>query len=168
MPIGGDHGDYAGLTAALAWVENQGDDQASSRLILYHQVLGWHFRFYLYDDLYGTLQPDGDDPPRFDLRWFPSAAYLADNAAKTPYPPKYLIAPDWATPRDLALHLALRGLTLEQRLRAGRFAVLEIIQPARPPCAWCKSVSPSKPGLPFAPAERTLPAVPQMSLPMMP
>jgi hypothetical protein len=163
MPIGGDHGDYAGLTAALAWLESheQGQDQreGDSPFVLYHQVLGWHFRFYLYD----ALQPHGDDPPRIDLRWFPSAAYLADNAAKTPYPPKYLIVPDWATPRDLALHLALRGLTLEPQLRVGRFALLEVVQPPRPACDWCMSKSP------FMPSEATLPTLlptePQMSMP---
>lgn len=130
LPIGGDHGDYAGLTAAMTWVEEQ-----AGPAILYHQVLGWHFRFYLYDD----LQPTGENPPRFDLRWFPSATYLADNAAKSPYPPKYLIVPEWATPRDLALHLAMRGLALEPRLQVGRFAVMEIIVPPRPACDWCQS-----------------------------
>ena len=136
MPIGGDHGDYAGLTAAIAWVEDN-DGPA----ILYHQVLGWHFRFYLYDELYDELQPAGENPQRFDLRWFPSATYLADNAAKTPYPPKYLIVPEWATPRDLALHLAMRGLALEPRHQVGRFAVMEILVPPRPLCDWCQSSS---------------------------
>jgi hypothetical protein len=131
MPIGGDHGDYRGLVEAIEWVAQANSGPA----VLYHQALGWHFRFYLYD----ALQPHGDDPPRVDLRWFPSPAYLADNAAKQPYPPKYLIVPDWATPRDLALHLALRGLALETRLQRGRFAVLEIVQPPRPACDWCMS-----------------------------
>lgn len=162
LPIGGDHGDYAGLTAAVNWVAAQGCAESASNefihrdcaapAILYHQLLGWHLRFYLYDE----LQPNGDTPPRFDLRWFPSAAYLADNAAKSPYPPKYLIVPDWAMPRDLALHLAMRGLAMEQQLQVGRFAVMEITQPPRPPCAWCKSTAPGFHTLP-------LPAAPQMS-----
>jgi hypothetical protein len=158
MPIGGDHGDYVGLTEAIAWVEND-----SSPAILYHQALGSHLRFYLFDE----LQPNGDDPPRFDLRWFPSAAYLADNAAKAPYPPKFLIAPEWATPRDLALHVALRGLSLEPRLHVGRFAVLEIVQPPRPPCNWCMTYIPVKAGLPFVFYEAPLPTTPQMSTPQM-
>ena len=155
LPIGGDHGDYAGLTAAIAWVEEK-DGPA----ILYHQVLGWHFRFYLYAD----LQPNGENPPRFDLRWFPSATYLADNAAKTPYPPKYLIAPDWATPRDLALHLAMRGLRLEPRLHVGRFAVMEITQPPRPHCDWCQS-SLLETRNPFRPYPLLQPTAPAMSMP---
>ena len=134
MPIGGDHGDYAGLTAAIAWVE-----ETDGPAILYHQVLGWHFRFYLYDALQPAVQSAGENPPRFDLRWFPSATYLVDNAAKSPFPPKYLIVPEWATPRDLALHLAMRGLVLEPRLQVGRFAVMEIIVPPRPACDWCQS-----------------------------
>src|SRR5690606_6998341 len=95
---------------------------------------------------------------------FPSATYLADNAAKTPYPPKYLIVPEWATPRDLTLHLALRGLALEPRLQAGRFAVMEIVQPPRATCDWCKSSLPATPiqipalaPSPFMPYPLTLP-----------
>jgi hypothetical protein len=165
MPIGGDHGDYAGFTAATAWLANAEENPAHSSLILYHQALGWHFHFYLYDE----LQPQGDDPPRIDLRWFPSAAYLADNAAKSPYPPKYLLIPEWATPRDLALHLALRGLHLEPRLQVGRFTILEIIQPMRPLCNWCMSSLPIE--LPtssapiFMPYNFPLPLIPQMSTP---
>jgi hypothetical protein len=163
MPIGGDHGDYVGLTEAIAWVKEQGVYE-QPHPILYHQVLGWHLPFYLYDE----LQPSGDEPPRFDVRWFPSAASLADNAAKSPYPPKYLMAPDWAMPRDLALHLALRGLALEPRLHVGRFAVMEIIQPPRPLCDWCKSSLPSHAGSPFMSHELALPTLPQMSVPGMP
>jgi hypothetical protein len=160
MPIGGDHGDYAGLTAAIASLDSILDGrEGGDSLVLYHQALGWHFRFYLYD----ALQSRGDDPPPVDLRWFPSSAYLADNAAKTPYPPKVLIVPDWATPRDLPLHLALRGLTLEPRLHVGRFVVLEIIQPMRPVCNWCMSKAPSAPF--FAPHEAILPLTPPMSTP---
>lgn len=161
MPIGGDHGDYAGLTAAISWLEDSEENPADSPFILYHQALGWHFRFYLYDD----LQPRGDDPPRIDLRWFPSSAYLADNAAKSPYPPKYLLIPDWATPRDLSLHLALRGLLLEPRLRVGRFTILEVIQPVRPFCDWCMSGSPTGSAPIFTPYEAPFSVTPQMSTP---
>jgi hypothetical protein len=103
--------------------------------VVYHQVLGWHLRFYLFDD----LQPRGDDPGRVELRWYPSAAYLADNAAKTPYPPTFLILPDWGQPRDLMFQLAGRGLTATPRLDAARFTVLEIAHLPRPACDWCVS-----------------------------
>jgi 4-amino-4-deoxy-L-arabinose transferase-like glycosyltransferase len=125
FPIGGDHGDYAGLNQALAWLETQ-----PAPVALYHQALGWHYRFYLYDRVAA-----GD----VTLRWFPSAVYLADHAAKSPYPRRFLIAPDWAQPPGLAFHLATRGLTLQTRLRAGRVAVYEIVHPPQPACAWCWS-----------------------------
>lgn len=129
-PIGADHGDYAGLDEAVAWVQAQ-----PGPVVVYHQVLGWHLRFYLFDD----LQPRGDDPGRVELRWYPSAAYLADNAAKTPYPPTFLILPDWGQPRDLMFQLAGRGLTATPRLDAARFTVLEIAHLPRPACDWCVS-----------------------------
>ena len=132
-PIGADHGDYQGLHQAVAWVQAQ-----PGPLVLYHQPLGWHYRHYLYHE----LQPADvatAAPPRVELRWFPSVAYLADNAAKTPYPPAYLVAPDWWAQRDLALHLAQRGLAVETQLRAGRFTVLEIVHVPAGPCAWCVS-----------------------------
>ncbi len=143
LPIGGDHGDYRGLVEAIHWVEQEHVGPA----LLYHQALGWHLRFYLYDE----FRPQGNNPPRIDLRWFPSATYLADNAAKQPYPPKYLIAPEWATPRDLALQLSLRGLALETRLRSGRFVVYAVVQPPRPPCGWCVTHAPWQPTVRVAP-----------------
>lgn len=133
LPIGSDHGDYAGLHDAVAWLAEQ-----PGPLVLYHQALGWHYRFYLFDD----LLPIGEQPPRVDLRWFPSVAYLADNAAKTPYPPTYVVLPDWAPQRDLTLHLRMRGLAAVPRLRAGRFVVWQITHPAQPACDWCRSVAP--------------------------
>lgn len=129
LPIGGDHGDYAGLEEAMAWVAGRPDRQ-----VLYHQSLGWHARFYLDDSI---------RQGKTELRWFPSPAYLADNAAKTPYPPAVLIVPDWATPPDLALHLALRGLALRRELRAGRFTVYTLVHRPQAACGWCRSVSPA-------------------------
>lgn len=133
LPIGSDHGDYAGLQEAVAWLAGQ-----PGPLVLYHQALGWHYRFYLFDE----LLPQGDQPARIDLRWFPSTAYLADNAAKTPYPPAYVVLPDWAPQRDLALHLRMRGLIGVPRLAAGRFVVWQIAHPRQPFCDWCYSAAP--------------------------
>ena len=131
LPIGGDHGDYAGLREALDWLAAQ-----EGPLLLYHQSLGWHYRFYLYDALQAPLGA----PERIELRCFPSTAYLADNAAKMPYPPKYLIVPDWSPLRDLPLHAAQRGLRVEPKWRGGRFTVMEIVHLPRPACDWCKSM----------------------------
>ncbi len=137
LPIGGDHGAYAGLPAAIEQVRTFGGE----RYVLYHQTLGWHYRFYLYDDLGGA---------RVDLRWFPSTVYLADNAAKTPYPPAYLIEPDWAGLPDLAPHLAMRGLALAPRGDFGHFRVWEVTHPAAEPCDWCACRAPATWMLPIA------------------
>ena len=123
LPIGGDHGDYSGLPEALAWVAAQPQPQ-----ILYHRTVGWHARFYLFGAVESGVT---------ELRWFPSAVYLADNAAKSPYPRRYLVLPDWAPLPDLPLHLATRGLTLHTRLRSGRFTVYEITHRPQAACAWC-------------------------------
>lgn len=123
-PIGADHGDYAGLHQALDWL----DAHAGPRYILYHQVLGWHYPFYLFHAI-----REG----RVELRWFPGPPGLADNAAKMPFPPKYLVIPAWSPQPDLPLHLRTRGLILEPRLHSGRFTVMEIVRLPQTPCDWC-------------------------------
>ena len=129
LAVGGDHGDYAGLPAAIQSVQQLDDGP----FILYHRALGSHYRFYLYDALREN---------RVDLRWFPSPVYLADNAAKMPYPPKYLIEPDWAPLTNLEPHLAMRSLTLTQHGRYGRFTLWEIGRQPISPCDWCVSRAP--------------------------
>jgi hypothetical protein len=124
LPIGGDHGAYAGLTAAISWLTAAFPQQVA----LYHHTLGWHYRFYLYDQVAA-----GD----YELRWFSSAVYLADNATKTPQRRKFLIQPDWSPVRGLALHLAVRNLQLRERQHFGQFTLYEIVQLPQPRCAWC-------------------------------
>ncbi|MEX1018927.1 MAG: glycosyltransferase family 39 protein [Litorilinea sp.] len=131
-PLGGDHGDYAGLHQALGWLDANG----GPRFVLYHRALGWHYPFYLFDDLRAG---------RVELRWFPNPPGLADNAAKTAYPPKYLIVPAWAAQPQLGLHLQTRGQTLQTRLVAGNFRVLEIVHAPQPLCRWCASRLPAVP-----------------------
>ncbi|MFN2201697.1 MAG: ArnT family glycosyltransferase [Caldilineaceae bacterium] len=128
ISIGGDHGDYAGLPDAIGAVR-----QSSNKpLILYHRALGTHYRFYLY----GQTASAAQDGP-IELRWFPSTVYLADNVAKTPYPRKLLIIPDWAPLPDLNFHLSMRGLTLTKLARYGHFTLWEIAKEATPSCEWC-------------------------------
>lgn len=124
LPIGGDHGAYDGLTSALAWLRQE----APAEVVLYHRTLGWHYHFYLYDEVASG---------RYDLRWFPSAVYLADNAAKTPHRRKVWIEPVWAPLPSLAHHLAIRGLRLHELGRFGAFVIFEIEQPEQAYCAWC-------------------------------
>ncbi len=76
LPVGGDHGAYAGLDTVVAWL----DARAESAPVLYHRTLGWHLRFYLFHPVQKgrsgglALVSTG-------------AFYLADNAAKTPHRP---------------------------------------------------------------------------------
>lgn len=130
IPVGGDHGDYAGLPAAIEATQRLSRDS----FILYHRALGSHYRFYLYGHTQSG-SPDSD----VELRWFPSAVYLADNAAKMPYPRKFVIEPDWAPLTNLGPHLAMRGLALSRHGRHGRFVVWEIVRDPVPPCDWCAS-----------------------------
>ena len=123
LAVGGDHGDYAGLDQALAYVAQA----AAGNGVLYHRELGWQARFYLFDAVReGTLE----------LRYFPSAVYLADQATKAPQRAKYLIAPDWAPVRDLASQLAARRLTAHAELRTGRFTVYALVETPAPDTAW--------------------------------
>lgn len=131
-PVGGDHGDYAGLHGALQWLDaNAGanaSENAGERYTLYHQALGWHYRFYLFDDLRAG---------RVELRWFPSAPYLADNAAKLPNSRQFLILPAWAPQPHLAVHLPMRRLALATRHVRDNFRVVEILHTPQPYCEWC-------------------------------
>ncbi len=123
-PIGGDHGAYGGLAAALAWLQQQPVQHA----ILYEQKLGWQAEFYLYDQLASGA---------YERRWFPTALYLADNAAKTPYRTRWLIQPDWDPQPALALQLAVRQLQLVPQARFDGITIYTVENQAQAPCNWC-------------------------------
>ena len=123
-PIGGDHGAYGGLAAALAWLQQQ----PAAHAILYEQKLGWQYEFYLYNQLASGA---------YERRWFPSAVSLADNAAKTPYRTRWLLQPDWDPQPLLALHLAVRQLALVPQARFDRLTIYTIENQAQAPCDWC-------------------------------
>jgi hypothetical protein len=130
LPMGGDHGAYAGLPAALAWVRQQ----ATEGGVIYHRTLGWHYQFYLAAELAAG---------HYELRWFPHAVYLADNAGKTPHRRKFWIEPVWSPLRDLPVQAAVRGLTLQNQAQMGQFTIYEIIQPPANPCPWCACTLPT-------------------------
>jgi 4-amino-4-deoxy-L-arabinose transferase-like glycosyltransferase len=123
LPIGGDHGAYTGLDKVSVWLNARAD----AAPVLYQRNLGWHFQFYLFDAVQAG---------QVDLRWYPSAVYLADNAAKTPHRPRYLVVADWSPERNLPAQLALRRLTAQTRLRVGHFTVYELVETARPRASW--------------------------------
>lgn len=123
LPIGGDHGAYTGLDAVAAWLNARAD----AGPVVYQRNLGWHFQFYLFDAMQAG---------QTELRWYPSAVYLADNAAKTPHRLRYLVVADWSPERNLLAQLALRRLTAQVHLRVGNFTVYELIETASPPASW--------------------------------
>ena len=116
LPIGGDHGAYGGLDEALAAVDRPG-------ALLFHHELGWQARFALFDEIRSG---------EVELRYFPSAVYLADSATKSPHKERFVIVPDWAPLPDLGMQLAVRQLKGEIVLRSGHFTVYRIEKvPAR-------------------------------------
>lgn len=124
IPIGGDHGGYAGLEEALQTLRAN----LSEPVVLFHHALGWHYRFYLYDEIaHGSI----------DLRWFPSTVYLADHARKTPHRRKFLLLPAWEPMPDIDVRLATQQLGLQQLAQVAQFTVVEIIEMPAYNCATC-------------------------------
>ncbi|MFN8446510.1 MAG: glycosyltransferase family 39 protein [Caldilineaceae bacterium] len=133
LPIGGDHGAYRGLDTIINELnmtfEQEMPTVHNHSTILYHRELGWHYRFYLYDQVRSH---------QVELRWYPSAVYLTDNASKAPHLRKFLIEPDWSPTQDLAFALRVRGLVLQQLRHIGNFTLFEIVQPSQAFCEWCR------------------------------
>ncbi len=120
IPVGGDHGDYAGLSQVLAWLRAEMPRNA----VLYHRVLGNHYRFAFFDP-----QAAHRERTWVELRWYPHAVYLADNAAKEPCRPRFMVEVEWAPLRDVP-RLWHRGVRRIERYRAGRLAVYELVGPS--------------------------------------
>lgn len=120
LPIGSDHGDYAGIDQAMAAVS--GPD-----VLLFHRELGWHARFALFDAVRSG---------EVELRYYPSSVYLTDSATKSPHKQRYVIVPDWSPIPDLPLQLRMRGLQAQIVLQAGRFTVYRIDEIARGDTSW--------------------------------
>jgi hypothetical protein len=119
LPIGSDHGDYAGLEEAIAMAAGteSGAPAVAGATVIYHQSLGWHLRFYLYAS---TRRGEVAE------RWVANSAMLADDATKQPGKTLTLIEPVWAPLRDLPLQLASRGLVPARIGRTGNFSVYTI------------------------------------------
>ena len=124
LPIGGDHGAYSGLEAALAAALATADGPPA---LLFHRELGWHARFALFDAVRSGA---------VELRYYPSSVYLADSATKSPHKNRYVIIPDWSPLPDLPMQLAMRGLQAAEVLRAGHFTVYRIEERDRGDQSW--------------------------------
>ncbi|MBI3957510.1 MAG: glycosyltransferase family 39 protein [Chloroflexi bacterium] len=131
LPVGADHGDYAGLSESIAWLQAN----APADAVVYHRDVGWQLRFAFFAG--SPAQPDASD---FDLRWFPNAVYLADNAAKTAERRKFLIEPTWAVVDSAVQRLQQREIGWQIRLRAANFTLYELISPPAQSCDWCVCV----------------------------
>ena len=108
LPVGSDHGAYAGLNQAVALLRKQPADA-----VIYDRWLGWHYDFYLFD------------APQ-ERRWWGSGWKLADDAADIartePERGQWVVLPDWerSAVEDLHLPLASRGLALVEVRRIYR------------------------------------------------
>ena len=102
---------------------------APADAILYHQRLGWHYQFYLFDEVASGA---------YDLRWYPTAIYLAANATQSPNRPRFLLLPAWAPQPDLPLHLATRRLSLQQIAQVDQMTLYRIANQPQAGCRWCR------------------------------
>ncbi len=108
LPVGSDHGAYAGLDQAVSILRSQPADA-----VIYHRWLSWHYDFYLFD------------APQ-ERRWWGSGWKLADDAARTartePGRPQWVVLPGWesSAAEELQLPLASKGLALVEIKRIYR------------------------------------------------
>ncbi len=108
LPVGSDHGAYAGLDRVVTTVRQQPGDA-----VVYHQCLGWYFDFYLFD------------APQ-ERRWWDSGWKLASDAFRTaqqtPARRQIVILAAWETPQVDVIRLALtsKGLALVETDRIRR------------------------------------------------
>jgi 4-amino-4-deoxy-L-arabinose transferase-like glycosyltransferase len=108
LPIGSDHGAYAGLEDVVTALRAQPADT-----IIYDHWLGWYYNFYLFDS------------PQ-ERRWWADAADLADTAARTaklePQRDQWLVIPAWemSAEPDLRRTLGSRWMALVEIGRTHR------------------------------------------------
>jgi len=108
LPVGSDHGAYAGLDRIAAFLRGQDADA-----VIYQRWIGWHLDYYLFD------------APQ-ERRWWGAGWKLAGDAARTyhetPGRAQWVILPGWrdAAAGEIRLALASRGLALAEALRVHR------------------------------------------------
>lgn len=137
LPIGGDHGAYAGFWEALTEIQKRlpgeqpaekSGKESNKRLIVYHRVLGWHYQFYLYSQMKSDL---------IELRWYPNSVSLVDNARKAAHRSRFLLQPSWSPIRDLAFHANLQKIELVRHGKFGNFHLFELRNKPPSDCSWC-------------------------------
>jgi len=121
LPVGSDHGAYAGLDQVVAILRDQPADA-----VIYHRWLSWHYDFYLFD------------APQ-ERRWWGTGQKLAGDASDTartePGRPQWIVLPAWEIDAEAEARqaLAARGLVLKEMHRIYRpdgsrsFTMYEIV-----------------------------------------
>jgi 4-amino-4-deoxy-L-arabinose transferase-like glycosyltransferase len=121
IPIGGDHGAYAGIEEVAEYLQKRVPAQ---RGVLYQRWLGWHWNWYLWDGPAGRVY------------WAEPAMLLDDIRTSPEGYTRYVVFPSWHVAERERLNDALAedGLSLTERLvvnhpEDGRlqFAVYEIV-----------------------------------------
>jgi hypothetical protein len=103
VPLGGDHGAYDGIDELASFVRATAPDGA----VLYHQWLGYHYRFYLHSA---------------DLRfhWYPDLSDLARDARIYRRESRYIAFPSWRDGAPVEAALADQGIALKETFATER------------------------------------------------
>jgi 4-amino-4-deoxy-L-arabinose transferase-like glycosyltransferase len=119
LPVGGDHGAYIGLEQAVAWARAELPADA----VLYHQDLGWHLAYYLFDK-----------GPQ--ARWYADASALAEDVGRHDHP-SYVMLSRRTSADDVEATFASHGMRMI--LKYGvfvngqtTFALYEIVRGMKP------------------------------------
>ena len=124
IPVGGDHGAYAGLDQVARYLE---ENVPRHRGVIYQRWLGWQWDWYLWGR-------------RDRVYWADEAMLVADLASDPHGYARFVVFPAWHLEEKPALEAALAplGLHLEERLRVSdektgelRFVVYELEPHAR-------------------------------------
>jgi hypothetical protein len=95
FPIGGDHGAYDGFTDLVAYFRGH----VPGGSIVYHQWLGWHYSFYMFDFPY-------------QFQYYATPEELTAHAAAHAGSPRFVAFPSWTSSTQVAWRLKQVGLML--------------------------------------------------------
>jgi hypothetical protein len=103
VPYGGDHGAYDGIDEVASFVRATAPDGA----VLYHQWLGYHYRFYLHS-------------ANLRFHWYPDLSDLVRDAHIYRREPRYIAFPSWRDGAPVEAALADAGIALKEALETKR------------------------------------------------
>jgi hypothetical protein len=103
VPFGGDHGAYDGIDEVASFVRAT----APAGAVLYHQWLGYHYRFYLHS-------------ANLRLHWYPDLSDLVRDAHIYRREPRYIAFPSWRDGAPVEAALADEGIALKEALETKR------------------------------------------------